>query len=41
VRQGYGTYTWPNGETYSGQWVDGKRQGYGINKWEDGRVYQG
>jgi hypothetical protein len=27
---GQGAYTFPNGDRYDGDWVDGKKQGYGM-----------
>ena len=27
---GYGTYTWENGDTYVGDFIDGERDGEGI-----------
>lgn len=38
---GFGTYTWANGEIYSGYWLNNKRNGVGINKFADGRRYDG
>lgn len=35
---GYGTYSYGNGETYTGQWVEGKRQGQGRGVRADGSV---
>jgi hypothetical protein len=31
---GRGTYTWANGDTYSGQWKKGKRDGIGVFKFK-------
>lgn len=39
--QGYGIYTWPNGDVFMGQWVDGVRHGGGIFRSADGREYVG
>lgn len=39
--QGYGIYTWPNGDVFMGQWVDGVRHGGGIFRSADGREYIG
>lgn len=41
VFHGYGTYSYGNGETYTGQWADGKREGQGRAVFNDGRVIQG
>lgn len=38
---GTGKLTYPNGETYEGEWVFGKRQGHGAYKYLDGGSYQG
>jgi 1-phosphatidylinositol-4-phosphate 5-kinase len=27
--EGFGTYTWANGETYKGEWVGGRKHGKG------------
>ena len=31
-----GTYTFPNGRKYTGEWKDGERHGQGIFRWPDG-----
>lgn len=36
-----GTYTWADGKSYSGVWVDGKMHGKGTFKWKDGNEYNG
>ena len=36
-----GTYTWANGDVYTGAWVDGARTGEGTFTWSDGDVYTG
>ena len=38
---GYGTYTWPDGRKYVGQYKDGKRHGQGTQTRPDGRIYVG
>lgn len=40
-KQGYGIYTWPNGDVFMGQWVDEVRHGGGIFRSADGREYIG
>lgn len=30
-RQGFGIYTWKNGNVYEGEWVDGGKNGLGIS----------
>ena len=27
IKQGYGSYQWPDGSTYSGTWINNKRHG--------------
>ena len=34
-------YTWPSGDTYTGEWKDAKRNGLGIHKFADGTVLAG
>ena len=36
-----GTYTYPDGKIYRGQWQFRERNGHGILKYPDGRVYEG
>jgi hypothetical protein len=36
-----GTYTYPDGKVYMGQWQFRERNGHGILKYPDGRVYEG
>ena len=38
---GQGTYTWPDGRIYQGEYKNDKKDGYGIYKWSDGRAYEG
>jgi len=38
---GYGTYTWANGEKYVGEFKDGKGNGYGTSTWANGAQYVG
>jgi hypothetical protein len=38
---GYGTYTFKNGNKYVGEWKDGKRNGQGTNTWPGGEKYIG
>ena len=35
------TYTWPNGDMYSGEWKKGKMHGSGIYTWVDGVWLEG
>jgi hypothetical protein len=41
LRNGQGTYTWPDGRKYVGEWRDGNRNGQGTYTWPDGRKYVG
>ena len=38
---GQGTYTWPDGQKYVGEWKDDKRNGQGTHTWPDGQKYVG
>lgn len=38
---GRGRYTWEDGRSYEGQYVDDKKEGFGIYVWPDGRKYEG
>jgi hypothetical protein len=40
-KEGLGKYTWADGSTYDGQWLDNKINGYGTYLWKDGRKYWG
>ena len=35
------TETWDNGDTYTGNYVNGQRTGKGIYKWNTGASYEG
>ena len=41
IINGQGTYKYPNGEVYEGEWKDRKRNGRGTNKYPNGEVYEG
>jgi hypothetical protein len=41
LRQGQGTYTWPDGAKYVGEYKDGKAHGQGTGTFADGRVWIG
>ena len=36
-----GHETWPDGQTYDGEYIDGKKQGKGKLTWGDGSFYEG
>ena len=38
---GRGTYKWPDGRKYEGEYSDDRKEGYGVYTWPDGRVYDG
>lgn len=38
---GRGTFRWPSGLRYTGEYVDNKRQGYGEQEWPEGSRYEG
>ena len=38
---GEGTFTWPDGRTYAGQFVNDRKEGHGVFTWSDGRTYEG
>ena len=37
----FGTFTWPSGASYKGQFHDGQRNGEGVQTWPDGSSYEG
>jgi len=38
---GEGTFTWPDGRQYIGNYKDDKKEGQGLFIWGDGRKYKG
>jgi hypothetical protein len=40
-REGFGKYTWKNGNCYIGQWSDDNKDGKGIYYFKDGTIYEG
>jgi len=40
-KHGHGTYTWPDGNIYTGDFVNDFAEGKGVQKWADGLVYEG
>ena len=44
MKHGHGEYTWPDGEKYTGQWVNGKREdssGQAVCRYGDRSWYEG
>ena len=41
LREGIGTYTWANGDSYEGKWDNGEQSGFGRYKYANGDVYEG
>lgn len=39
--EGYGTYTWPSGDRYDGEWFQGKKHGKGSDFFSNGDKYNG
>ena len=37
----YGKCTYPSGDTYEGEWKEGRPDGKGVKTWHDGRKYEG
>ena len=40
-KEGTWFYTWADGSTYNGQWLDNKIEGFGTYLWIDGRKFYG
>ena len=40
-KEGEGKYTYADGSTYEGQWLDNKINGFGSYLWADGRKFYG
>lgn len=34
-------FTWEDGKSYEGEYVDDKKEGYGVFIWPDGKKYEG
>ena len=41
LMDGIGDFMWPNGDVYSGQYINGRRNGLGDMFYGDGDVYKG
>lgn len=39
--QGAGKMIYKSGDSYDGEWVNGKFHGHGVYKFKDGTVYSG
>ena len=37
----HGAYTYPNGDTYIGSWLNGAKHGKGVYTFANGAVYEG
>ena len=40
-KNGKGTFVWPDGKKYDGDWKEGERVGQGTSTWPDGAQYTG
>lgn len=38
---GYGVFTWTDGRSYSGDYVNSKKEGNGVFRWSKGQKYDG
>ena len=38
---GKGTFTWPDGTMYEGQYANNLREGFGEYRWKNGKIFQG
>ena len=38
---GRGTYKWPDGSEYDGEYINNIKEGNGTFKWADGRIFKG
>ena len=38
---GRGTYKWPDGRKFEGNYENDRKEGHGVYTWPDGRVYDG
>lgn len=41
LQSGYGRYDWLNGNSYEGDFKEGKKNGKGKFKWDDSSYYNG
>ena len=38
---GKGVYTWPDGNRYTGEYVNGKKEGWGVYTYSNGKEFEG
>jgi hypothetical protein len=38
---GKGTYIWPDGRKFEGEFENDKKNGFGVMEWNDGKRYVG
>ena len=38
---GKGVYTWPDGNRYTGEYINGKKEGWGVYTWSSGKEFEG
>ena len=41
AQEGRGRYVYSHGESYDGEWKNGKMEGKGLYKYDDGNEYEG
>ena len=41
IMNGFGVYTWKDGRTYEGYYIDDKKHGFGVYTWSDQKRYAG
>jgi len=41
MRDGNGSETWPEGNSYTGSYTNNEKHGKGKFSWNDGKVYEG
>ena len=40
-KKNFGSFTWPSGACYKGEFSEGRRNGHGTQTWQDGSSYTG